>query len=261
MSITKAFLYTILIVIIYCLITVIIIIPTKYFIGTPDDFTHIYGILKIISTVGAFLIIYFFFWKPKFNIKKALKFKYYNPKVYLCLPIIAFGLILIDKPFWDFNLLLNYYQHSLDYKKPTFIFNQSAFVYSVISTLLIGPLIEELFFRKLVLGKLAERYHPSTALIISSSCFSLIHIETPNNLIPAFIGGIVLGIIYIKTKKIGYSIILHFIINAMIITFNNSEIIDVFWFYGYNFDLTYWLMFLFGISITILSVKKITSYK
>lgn len=259
MSIIKAFLYTILAFVFLTTIQLAILLPIKYLIGAPDDFTHIFGITKIVSVVGAFLFIYFFFWKPNFDFKKVLIVKNYNPRIYLYLPLIGIGLLLINKPFWDFNKIIEYYQGISTNDNFVSSNNNIALIYNLISTLLIAPIVEELFYRKFLLDKLLEMNKPVLAIIISSICFSIIHIETPNNLIPTFISGIILGIIYLKTKKIGYCIILHFIVNLIIVTTNNIETSYDNWLIGYNFDIYYWLSFGAGIIITIFGIKKITT--
>lgn len=259
MSIIKAFLYTVLAFVFWTIIQLAILLPIKYLIGKPDDFTHIFGITKIASVVGAFLLIYFFFWKPNFDFKKALKIQYYNPRIYLYLPIIGIGLLLINKPFWDFNKIMEYYQGISTNDNFVSSNNNIALIYSLISTLLIAPIVEELFYRKFLLDKLLRKNKPILAIIVSSICFSIMHIETPNNLIPTFISGIILGIIYLKTKRIGYCIILHFIVNLIIVTTNNIGTSYDNWLIGYNFDIYYWISFGIGIIITIIGMKKITT--
>ncbi len=259
MSIIKAFLYTLLAFVFWTMIQLAILLPVKYFIGKPDDFTHIFGITKIISIVGSFLIIYYFFWKPKFDLKKALKIQNYNPKIYLYLPLIGIGLLLLNKPFWDFSKILEYYQGISTNNNSVISNNNIALIYSLISTLLVAPIIEELFYRKFLLDKLSKKNNQILALIVSSLCFSIMHIETPNNLIPTFISGIILGIIYLKTKKIGYCIILHFIVNSIIMITNNVGTSYDNWMIGYNFNITYWLLFVIGIIVTLIGIKKITT--
>ncbi len=257
MSIIKAFLYTVLAFLFWAIIQIAILLPIKYLFGKPDDFTHIFGITKIVSVIGSFLLIYFFFWKPKFDLKKALKVKYYNPQIYLYLPLIGIGLFLINKPFWDFTKILEYYQGISTNAYSVTSKNNISLIYNLISTLLVSPIIEELFYRKFLLNKLSKSYKPILAIIASSICFSIMHIETPNNLIPTFISGIVLGIIYLKTKKIGYCIMLHFIINLIIVITNNFGASYDNWLIGYNFNLIYWILFGVGIIITSSGMKKL----
>ncbi|MFD2552716.1 CPBP family intramembrane glutamic endopeptidase [Bizionia sediminis] len=259
MSIIKAFLYTVLAFVFWTIIQLAILLPIKYLIGEPDDFTHIFGITKIVSVVGAFLLIYFFFWKPSFDFKKALTVQNYKPQIYLYLPLIGIGLLLINKPFWDFNKIMEYYQGISTNDNFVSSNNNIALIYSLISALLIAPIVEELFYRKFLLDKLLGKNKPILAITVSSICFSIMHIETPNNLIPTFISGIILGTIYLKTKKIGYCIILHFIVNLIIFTTNNIGTSYDNWLIGYNFDICYWMSFGIGIIITIIGMKKITT--
>lgn len=259
MSIIQAFLYTILAFVFWTIIQLIILLPIKYLIREPYDFTHIFGITKILSVIGSFLLIYYFFWKPKFDLKKALKIRNYNPKIYFYLPIIGIGILLLNKPFWDFTKIVEYYQGISPNIKSITYNNNVALIYNVISTILVAPIIEELFYRRFILEKLSKKYNSNLSLIISAFCFSIMHIETPNNLIPTFISGIILGIIYLKTRKVGYCIMLHFIVNSIIITTNNIGISYDNWLMGYNFDLLYWLLSGIGIIITLIGVKQITT--
>lgn len=259
MSIIKAFSFTVLAFVFWTIIQLAILLPIKYLIGIPDDFTHIFGITKIFSVLGAFLMIWFFFWKPKLDLKKAIRIQNYNPKIYLYLPLIGIGLFFLNKPFWDFNKLMEYYQGISTNDNSVISNNNIALIYSLISTLLIAPIIEELFYRKFLLDKLLGKNKPILAIIVSSICFSIMHIETPNNLIPTFISGIILGIIYLKTKKIGYCIMLHFIVNLIIVTTNNIGTSYDNWLIGYNFNLIHWLLFGVGIIVTLIGIKKITT--
>ena len=259
MSIIKAFLYTILVIAFWAIIQLAILIPVKFLIGFPDDFTHVLGMTKIISVLGAFLLICFFFWKPKLDLKKAVNIRNYNPKIYLYLPLIGIGLFLFNKPFWDFTKITEYYQGASTIDNSVTSNNSIALIYNLISTLLIAPIIEELFYRRFLLNQLLKKNKPILAIVVSSVCFSIIHIETPNNLIPSFISGILLGILYLKTKKIGYCIMLHFIVNLIVVTTNTIGTSNDNWLIGYNFDLIYWLLFVVGTIIILIGMHKITA--
>ena len=261
MNIIKAFLYTVLAFVFWVIIQLAILVPVKYLFGKPDDFTHVFGLTKIVSVVGPFFLIYYFFWKPKFDLKKALKIQNYSPGIYLYLPIIGLGLFLLNKPFWDFNKILEYFQGVSRIDNAAISSNNISLFYNLISTLLIAPIVEELFYRKFLLEKLAQKNRPILAITVSSICFSIIHIETPNNLIPTFISGIILGIIYLKTKKIGYCIMLHFIVNLIIMTTNNIGTLNNNWLSSYDFNIIYWLLFGTGIILTLFGMKRIITAK
>ena len=172
--------------------------------------------------------------------------------------IIALGLGFVCQPIIDFNRIIDFYLNSEI--KPHYKFSgfSTLFIYTRASSILFAPIFEELFFRKFLFSKLLEKNKIWVAILISSLCFSAIHFPTPNSLIPTFIWGVVSCIIYLKTKNIIYLIIIHFLNNlcSMLYAIFGTPFYD--WVYGLNFDFMYWALFIFGILITILGVKKIT---
>ena len=78
---------------------------------------------------------------------------------------------------------------------------------------ILGPVMEELFFRKLMIGRL-RRYGEGVAVLTSALIFGLIH----GNLSQAFYAftiGLALGYIYCKTGKLIYTILIHSTINLL----------------------------------------------
>ncbi len=76
---------------------------------------------------------------------------------------------------------------------------------------IIGPIIEELMFRKLMIDRLG-RYGDAVAIIVSSVAFGLFHGNFYQFFYAAMLG-FVLGYMYTKTGKVRYSILMHMIIN------------------------------------------------
>ena len=176
-----------------------------------------FEIVWIISYILAYLLIFYLFWKPKPNYSTVLDADRLNLKLIPYLILVAIGLGFVGQPFWDYDRLIEYFLHS-NFEPYTSSFSGFSlhYAYTIIGTLIIAPIFEELFFRKLLFSKLLEKYDIYIAIIISSICFSAIHFETPGNLIPSFIFGVISCLIYLKTKKISYSILLHFINNLYI---------------------------------------------
>lgn len=85
-------------------------------------------------------------------------------------------------------------------------------VYSV-SAVIFAPIIEELFFRKLLITRL-ERYGEGPAILVSGLLFGIIH-GNLNQAFYAVLLGIVFGYIYIRTRKIIVTIGLHMVINLL----------------------------------------------
>ena len=73
--------------------------------------------------------------------------------------------------------------------------------------------LEEIYFRRIITQKLFNNKGFSKALWVSALVFSIAHIFSDNGLFGAFIGGIILGYIYLKTKNIWLCILTHLAFN------------------------------------------------
>ncbi|GGP01886.1 hypothetical protein GCM10010992_04060 [Cloacibacterium rupense] len=77
-----------------------------------------------------------------------------------------------------------------------------------------APIIEEILFRGIIQkGMINNGVKPKTAILISAFVFGFIHFN-PWQFVGAFLLGIVLGVVYFKTKSLLMSILLH--------SFNNT---------------------------------------
>lgn len=86
--------------------------------------------------------------------------------------------------------------------------------FGIIYTVLLAPIIEEIFFRGVILQGLLKNYSIKKAIIISSILFAIMHfsiVQTP----AAFFQGIVLAVIYVKTGSLTMSITGHIINNTL----------------------------------------------
>src|SRR5205823_1216781 len=75
---------------------------------------------------------------------------------------------------------------------------------------------EELAFRGFILTGLRRRFHPWTAIFMSSFLFALYHMNVFQAL-PAFLLGVVLGILTVRSGSILPSMLLHFLNNGAVI--------------------------------------------
>ena len=99
---------------------------------------------------------------------------------------------------------------------------------TILVVVIIGPVVEEFIFRKILMDKLGV-YGDRLAIIVSSLCFGLIH-GNVGQLFYAFIIGLLLGYVYSKTGRIIYPILLHVLVNFFgtvipIITLKIEEIL------------------------------------
>jgi len=220
---------------------------------------HFYGVVTS-GYLVAYLVVLYFFWKPKPNLKSAFNISRWDLKLMPYLLLIVIGLGFAEQPFQDFNKIVDYYQTSeiMPYSNEFAGFSW-LLVYMNISSLLIAPVFEELFFRRFLFVKLLEKNQLWTSILVSSLCFAAIHFETPKNLVGPFVFGIIACLVYFKTKNIFYTILMHFFNNFMstLYSFYGEPFFK--WIYALEFGFMYWALFVVGVLITILSVKKITT--
>jgi membrane protease YdiL (CAAX protease family) len=96
----------------------------------------------------------------------------------------------------------------------------------IITIVIVGPVVEELVFRRAVLGSLMEGgMRPLRAVIISGLLFGLIHFN-PAQMLPAAILGCLLGWVYVRTGNLLSSIILHAINNGLSVLIANTAYAD-----------------------------------
>jgi membrane protease YdiL (CAAX protease family) len=226
---------------------------------SDDSLIHYFAITGRIPTVIAYFIVFYLSYRAIFNFNKGIeKVKGIKPKFFLYLTLIAIGLQFFDRLLFDFSKIYDYFS---GVKLKPFEFSESSnlsIIYRGISVLIIAPIFEEFFFRKFLFGEVLKKHSLTVSIIVSSICFSLIHLPSYRNLLPTFIFGIIACLIYNKTRNIFYTIILHFLANLcwlLLVSYGKSYYE---WSYGLNYNIIYWLLFIFGIGLSYIGIKKIT---
>ncbi|MGI2329249.1 CPBP family intramembrane glutamic endopeptidase [Planococcus sp. YIM B11945] len=92
---------------------------------------------------------------------------------------------------------------------------------------LIGPILEELVFRRVIFGSLNQTTNFFIATVLSALVFALVHMEFWH-LLMYFTTGLILAFLYQKTKRIITSIIAHVLLNGyvMVLQLNQEKIMD-----------------------------------
>lgn len=83
----------------------------------------------------------------------------------------------------------------------------------ILTIAVIGPVVEELFFRGAITKELLAKYSPTNAILISAFVFGIIHVN-PIQTINAFFMGLMLAWLYYKTCSLMPGILLHVLNNA-----------------------------------------------
>lgn len=80
----------------------------------------------------------------------------------------------------------------------------------------IGPILEEIVFRKIIFGRLHQRFGFFLSALISSVIFALAHFE-PEHVILYSAMGFTFAFLYVKTKRILVPIFAHVAMNTMVV--------------------------------------------
>ncbi len=166
-------------------------------------------IITVLSQVFGFGAILFFI-KYINNIKIGFNFKI---KSYI--PLIIFGIFLLTI-FIVFIIPFLFYINSFISPTEELINPFNSLVY-IFGGIFIGPIIEEILFRNIILTSLVNnpKYSVKKAIIISAFIFSIIHI-VPSQIFSSFILGLFIGFYFYKTNSLFGSILLHASVNLII---------------------------------------------
>ena len=93
-------------------------------------------------------------------------------------------------------------------------FNPRRLLWALVTLVVMAPLFEETLFRGVILESARARYGTLAAWAISSLVFGLAHLH-PALVVNAFVLGLVLGYIYIRTDSLWSTVILHAVNNAL----------------------------------------------
>lgn len=96
----------------------------------------------------------------------------------------------------------------------------------IIMTVVLAPILEEILFRGILMkGLLNNGTRPVTAIVLSAFIFGVVHFN-PWQFAGAFLLGLVLGLVYYKTKSLLMPVLLHAfnnLVSAMLMLYSDSE--------------------------------------
>ena len=177
-------------------------------------------IVQIVFTLIIFLLPFTVSAKvSNHKISKLIKFE--KPKGKIALPLYIFGVVFCIFA----NISVSYAGaifegFGVDYSVDTGAFPSGilGFTVSFIAVAIIPGLIEEYVFRGIILGML-RKYGDGFAIIVSSALFGIIH-GNFEQMPFAFLVGIVLGFVCIKTESIWICSLIHLTNNAVSVIFD-----------------------------------------
>lgn len=174
------------------------------------------ALMSVLSTLAPGLLYVWF--KRGLSVKKMLDFEHVGGGVAFLCVLAGFAICLLaNYPAAFVDKLLEYIGYSPIKQSSTASFDASALIY-ILSVCFLAPVFEEFVFRGVILKRL-ERYGSGFAIVGSSVFFGLAHLSV-SSVIFAFIAGLVMGYLYVKTRNLWVPIAVHFANNALS-TFNS----------------------------------------
>lgn len=161
-------------------------------------------LISVFDLIGTFLVLWIFmeFVDKERFIKLGFEFK---GKLKTFVIGVFIGLIIMS-----FGYLILIYLKEIFFIRINFQFRE---LLVTIALYTIVAVVEETLFRGYILKNFMNSFNKYIALIISSILFSLMHCINPNinffSLLDLFLAGIVLGLPYIYTKNLWFSIAMH----------------------------------------------------
>jgi len=207
-AVLKPFIYFLLLIIIY--FTVVVLLAT--FI---TDYKSYQSITNFVGVGVLLIILLLLIIKEKYNFLRNIKKA--NLNQILGVGLLGGGYVCLY-PF------LNYHSVCCDFDKGLLFYNSNLSIGSFLSILIIGPVLEELFYRGYLLNELVKKYNTAFSVIISALFFSFFHFDY-TIFIPTFLIGVQLGLLFLYYRNLILNISFHMIFNGMIM-YSKSVALD-----------------------------------
>lgn len=201
---------------IYAIATIAIQFVILNLLGIIDiNLLNDFNVKTITSAICNYILPFpLLFWLMNKLDSEKLEQKSLNIKTFLLYLCITFTLM------WIGNIIGlaitaaigNVIQSDITNPVQTLINNTDIWLNLIIISI-IGPIFEEIFFRKLLIDR-TIKYGAKVSIIVSALLFGFMH-GNVNQFFYAFLMGGFFAYVYIKTGKIVYTIILHLSVNLM----------------------------------------------
>jgi membrane protease YdiL (CAAX protease family) len=127
--------------------------------------------------------------------------------------------------------------------------------WAIMLTVVAAPVLEEIFFRGLVLESLSRRWSATAAVVASAAIFGAAHFPILPQMVNALVVSILLGYLYLATRSLIPVIVIHAVNNAlayMILELTGSQNTDTREMIGN--DTIYWTVYAASAAIVIVSL-------
>lgn len=203
----------------YFIITVVIIFVQLVFIGVAyilfgQDFVENNSLLislipiDLIGLPVAFLLMHSV---PKTNIEKNKQFTFIKllPYFFVAIAVMFIGNLIGT----GINFIIELFFGASSNNAVKNVIMDNSIWQNAVFVGIIGPIVEELLFRKLLIDRL-YKFGEATAVLVSSMMFGIYH-GNITQFVYATMVGLILAYVYVKSGKIIYTMLIHIVINML----------------------------------------------
>ncbi len=187
----------------------------------PERLTTNYmGSILFIGALLSLFILFVWFLIDRKVLKAQLMYDVPSPQQAVFVIPVALALLYITGLYMllvQFLAKSNDLINSLnqDYLEQMNIYSPDSKLQKIVLILAVGilvPIVEELIFRGLILSEFRSTMKDSTAIFLSALIFALMHGQ-PIQIGYALVGGLILGVFYVYTRSIWFTIGMHIVFN------------------------------------------------
>jgi len=233
-----------------------------FFIPFNLDFSNVFVLLGLYFFIfGVYFAIFIIFSKIKAGKESSYKqalavYNFKKPRVMDSLIVVVLGFVsiaafmLLQNGVIQFLSILGHTANDPGFEMA----NIGQFFVVVVAVAVLPSIVEELMFRGLILHSLMP-FGKGIAVFASSLLFSLFHLN-PAQTVYQFFFGVVLALVYLRTKNMLYPMLLHFVNNFTVITYTYiTQGMKVCIRFDWQYVLTMWMLVVIGTVIAISLVK------
>ncbi|WP_409199842.1 lysostaphin resistance A-like protein [Methanobrevibacter sp. DSM 116169] len=195
----------------------------------PNNIVNDVNLLTIISSIATYIIPFPLFYYVMNKISKEYKIEKKNMGIlkFIACIIVAFSLTYIGNMIGlTITSIIGGYLGSPITNPVSQMIGTNEVWATFIAAVILAPIFEELFFRKLLIDR-SIKYGGLASVLISATLFAFYH-GNFSQFFYAFLLGAFFSIVYVKTGKIEYTIALHGIVNffGSVVSVNIASFIE-----------------------------------
>ena len=179
----------------------------------PIELEHIIAIFPF--ELSAVLFFGYYFYKQKISLNIVV----YDPQDSKWSVPSLIGIVLIFNTFslttyWLYLLIQDSFFNLEPFIVKPVPGSSLLLIAMMIKSTVTGPIVEEFICRGLLLNRLIKKTTMWGGILISSSVFAALHLQT-EKLLATFLFGIIASLIYLKTKNLFIPILIHILHNSL----------------------------------------------